>query len=229
MILGMDIKAIILILLNIVLIETLLAFPFAIITGVLLNKLQSANKRKHLWLVVLFSKLLVALLLVFAAWLIRTVLWKEVLIGCYLIYLAIEGLFLKKGSNVSVGKFYLIVMLFTILTILESIITEDIFSTVAFTNSIYLTIVGFLISMLSLYWLVRLFEKLAAQSNLIRLIGYIVLLAEGIRAIWLVIDYFYFKEPDYPAIIFGVYYSFLFLLLVLIVVVIDRFKTTKVS
>jgi predicted tellurium resistance membrane protein TerC len=229
MILGMDIKAIILILLNIVLIETLLAFPFAIITGVLLNKLQSANKRKHLWLVVLFSKLLVALLLVFAAWLIRTALWKEVLIGCYLIYLAIEGLFLKKGSNVSVGKFYLIVMLFTILTILESIITEDIFSTVAFTNSIYLTIVGFLISMLSLYWLVRLFEKLAAQSNLIRLIGYIVLLAEGIRAIWLVIDYFYFKEPDYPAIIFGVYYSFLFLLLVLIVVVIDRFKTTKVS
>lgn len=223
----MDIKSTVLIIVNLVLVETLLSFHFALLTGVLLDKLQSLNKRKHLLFVVFFTKLLYALLLVFASWLIRGAVWKEILLGGIMIYFAIEGLFLKKSNKISRLKFYLITMLFALLTILESILFDDFSAIIAFTDNIYLILFGLLISMISFYWLAKLFEKMAFKSILIRLLGYGVLLVSGFKIIWLAIDFIGFHDPEYfyrSYEILDLYISLFFLVAVIFAFIVDRLK-----
>jgi len=207
-ILGNDIEAGLLIILNLIVIESLLSVDNAAVLATMVMDLPPHQRKKALKYGIVGAYVFRGICLLLAAWLVQ-VWWLKPLGGFYLLYLAID-FFLKrrKKKNAAehevidkkkswfyrstvglVGNFWATVALVEIMDLAFSI--DNVFAAVAFTDNIYLIYIGVFIGILTMRFVAQGFVKLMEKYTFLETIAYTVLGVLGLKLSSSVITHFF--------------------------------------
>jgi YkoY family integral membrane protein len=212
-ILGNDIEAGLLIILNLVIIESLLSVDNAAVLATMVMDLPKEQRDKALRYGIFGAYVFRGICLVLAAWLV-TIWWLKPIGGFYLLYLAISFLIkrMKKKeeehhieaidkkrnwfyrSTVGlVGNFWATVALVELMDLAFSI--DNVFAAVAFTDNIYLIYIGVFIGILAMRFVAQGFVKLMEKFSFLETAAYLVIGVLGLKLSSSVITHF---EPASP-------------------------------
>lgn len=198
--LGPDIKAGLLIILNLVVIESLLSVDNAAVLATMVLDLPPHQRPKALRYGIIGAYVLRGVCLLVAAWLV-SFWWLKPLGGLYLLYLAFsyfkEKLSKKDGDeggseevdkNKSwfykntvgmIGPFWSTIILVEIMDLAFSI--DNVFAAVAFTDHIGLIYIGVFIGILAMRFVAQAFVKLMEKFTFLETIAFIVIGVLGVK------------------------------------------------
>jgi YkoY family integral membrane protein len=209
-ILGEDIQAGLLIILNLIVIESLLSVDNAAVLATMVMDLPKAQREKALKYGIIGAYVFRGICLFLAAWLV-TIWWLKPIGGIYLLYLAIKYFYNKHAhkdihgiekidkkkswfyrSTVGlVGSFWATVALVELMDLAFSI--DNVFAAVAFTDHIYLIYIGVFIGILAMRFVAQAFVKLMEKFSFLETAAFLVIAVLGLKLTASVISHFY---PD---------------------------------
>jgi YkoY family integral membrane protein len=210
--LGADIKAGLLIILNLIVIESLLSVDNAAVLATMVLDLPKKQRSKALRYGILGAYVLRGVCLFLAAWLVK-IWWLKPLGGLYLLYLAFD--YFKGKANEGdggdervdksqnwvykktvglIGTLWATVVLVEIMDLAFSI--DNVFAAVAFTNHVFLIYTGVFIGILAMRFVAQAFVKLIEKFTFLETIAFIVIGVLGIKLTASLYIHFY---PDSPA------------------------------
>lgn len=206
---GHDFQSAILIILNLILIESLLSVDNAAVLATMVMDLPKEKRNAALKYGIFGAYFFRGLCLIFAAWLI-TIWWLKPLGGIYLLYLT-YGYFkgkatpddpsddyMDKKSNWlyratvgTMGNFWATVALVELMDLAFSI--DNVFAAVAFTENIYLVCTGVFIGILAMRFVAQAFVRLMEQFTFLENIAFIII---GILGLKLSASLYTHFQPD---------------------------------
>jgi YkoY family integral membrane protein len=207
-ILGDDIQAGLLIILNLIVIESLLSVDNAAVLATMVMDLPKEQRDKALKYGIIGAYVFRGICLFLAAWLV-TIWWLKPIGGLYLLYLAIRYFykkFVKKDthgveqidkkkswfyrSTVGLmGSFWATVALVEVMDLAFSI--DNVFAAVAFTNHIYLIYIGVFIGILAMRFVAQAFVKLMEKFSFLETAAFLVIAVLGLKLTASIITHFY--------------------------------------
>jgi len=210
--LGDDIKAGLLIILNLIVIESLLSVDNAAVLATMVLDLPKKQRSKALRYGILGAYVLRGVCLFLAAWLVK-IWWLKPLGGLYLLYLAFDYFKGKasEGENGEesvdksqnwiykktvglIGTLWATVVLVEIMDLAFSI--DNVFAAVAFTDHVFLIYAGVFIGILAMRFVAQAFVKLMEKFTFLETIAFIVIGVLGIKLTASLYVHFY---PDSAA------------------------------
>lgn len=195
-VLGPDLKAAFLIILNLILIEGLLSIDNAAVLATLVMGLPEKERAKALRLGLFIGYFLRGLCIVFVQYLMN-IWWLKLLGGLYLVYLGFSHFMNKKNEEDTqmydkkneskiftkissvIGVFWATVINVELLDIVFSI--DNVFAAVAFTNNIYLIILGVFIGILFMRFIASQFVLLMQKYPQLETSAFTVVLILGLK------------------------------------------------
>lgn len=210
-ILGDDIQAGLLIILNLVVIESLLSVDNAAVLATMVMDLPKDQREKALKYGIIGAYIFRGICLFLAAWLVK-IWWLKPLGGLYLLYLAFDY-FRKKSSKAEegdeavnkeqswiykstvglMGTFWATVALVEVMDLAFSI--DNVFAAVAFTEHIYLIYIGVFIGILAMRFVAQAFVKLMEKFTFLETVAFIVIGVLGIKLTSSLFTHFYPESP----------------------------------
>ena len=204
--LGDDIKAGLLIILNLIVIESLLSVDNAAVLATMVLDLPKEQRSKALRYGIIGAYVFRGICLLLASWLVK-VWWLKPLGGLYLIYLAFsyfknksaekgeeeaikkEESWLYKSTVGMIGPFWATVALVELMDLAFSI--DNVFAAVAFTDHVFLIYVGVFIGILAMRFVAQAFVKLMEKFTFLEAIAFIVIGVLGIKLTSSLYTHFY--------------------------------------
>ncbi|WP_295675213.1 DUF475 domain-containing protein [uncultured Mucilaginibacter sp.] len=198
-VLGADIKAGILIILNLILIESLLSVDNAAVLATMVLDLPKHQRNKALRYGIIGAYVMRGICLFLAAWLVK-IWWLKPLGGLYLLYLAFtyfKGKLSKDENGGSdsevdksknwayrstvgvIGTLWATIILVEIMDLAFSI--DNVFAAVAFTNHVFLIYIGVFIGILAMRFVAQAFVKLMEKFTFLETVAFIVIGLLGIK------------------------------------------------
>lgn len=193
---DISIQQAILIILNLILIESLLSVDNAAVLATMVMDLPKEQRKKALKYGILGAYVFRGICLLLAAWLIK-IWWLKSVGGLYLIYLFIdyfrskstkekEDDTLNKQENKIYkytiglfGKFWSTIILVEIMDLAFSI--DNVFAAVAFTENIYLIWIGVFIGILTMRFVAQGFVKLMEKYPFLETAAFVVIGVLGVK------------------------------------------------
>lgn len=235
--LGEDIKAGLLVVLNLIVIESLLSVDNAAVLATMVIDLPKEQRARALRYGIIGAYVLRGVCLFLAAWLVK-IWWLKPLGGLYLLYLAVDY-FIKKAKkkdedgeeeNVDksqnwlykstvglVGNFWATVALVELMDLAFSI--DNVFAAVAFTDHVFLIYTGVFIGILAMRFVAQAFVKLMEKFTFLETVAFIVIGVLGIKLTSSLYIHFYpeagfskFMEGETADIIVSVFTVAIFLI-----------------
>lgn len=197
--LGPDIKAGLLIVLNLIVIESLLSVDNAAVLATMVLDLPPNQRKKALRYGIIGAYVLRGVCLFLAAWLVK-IWWLKPLGGLYLLYLAFDYFKGKlsegdgEGGDEEVdksknwayrstvgllGNLWATIVLVEIMDLAFSI--DNVFAAVAFTNHVALIYIGVFIGILAMRFVAQAFVKLMEKFTFLETVAFIVIGVLGIK------------------------------------------------
>ncbi|MBK7937872.1 MAG: TerC family protein [Lewinellaceae bacterium] len=195
-ILGSDWDNSLIIILNLIIIESLLSVDNAAVLATMVLDLPPEQRAKALRYGILGAYIFRGLCLIFATWLIK-IWWLKPLGGLYLIYLCVDyfrrkatpqkddDLLVKeekwfyKLSFGMIGSFWATVVAVEIMDLAFSL--DNVFAAVAFTDNIYLICIGVFIGILAMRFVAQWFVKLLETYPFLETSAFLVIGILGIK------------------------------------------------
>jgi YkoY family integral membrane protein len=210
-ILGEDIEASLLVILNLIVIESLLSVDNAAVLATMVMDLPKNQREKALKYGIVGAYVFRGLCLFLAAWLVK-IWWLKPLGGIYLLYLAFDY-FRKKAKKESeveeevdkskswiykstvglIGNFWATVALVEVMDLAFSI--DNVFAAVAFTDNIYLIYIGVFIGILAMRFVAQTFVRLMEKFSFLETIAFIVIGVLGVKLTSSIFTHFYPESP----------------------------------
>jgi YkoY family integral membrane protein len=205
---GDDLGAALLIILNLIVIESLLSVDNAAVLATLVMDLPSDQRSKALKYGIIGAYVFRGLCLLLATWLVK-IWWLKPLGGLYLVYLAFDYFKskmtskeeddpLNKGESKiykstlgKLGPFWATVVLVEVMDLAFSI--DNVFAAVAFTDKIFLICVGVFIGILAMRFVAQAFVKLMEKYTFLETSAFIVIALLGVK---LMISLFTHFKPE---------------------------------
>lgn len=205
-ILGNDLQAAGLIILNLILIESLLSVDNAAVLATMVIDLPKEQRNKALKYGIIGAYVFRGICLLFAAWLVN-IWWLKPLGGLYLIYLAFdyfrskqtpateddtldkEGSWIYKNTFGLFGQFWATVALVEVMDLAFSI--DNVFAAVAFSDNIYLIWIGVFIGILAMRFVAQGFVQLIERFPFLETIAFLVIGLLGIKLALSLYTHFY--------------------------------------
>ena len=206
-ILGENIKGGLLIILNLIVMESLLSVDNAAVLATMVMDLPKEQRSKALKYGIFGAYIFRGLCLFLAAWLVK-IWWLKPLGGLYLLYLAISYFFKKRAKKPAeeevadkkkswiyqftvdkVGIFWATVVLVEVMDLAFSI--DNVFAAVAFTDHIYLIYIGVFIGILAMRFVAQFFVKLMERFSFLETAAFIVIGVLGLKLTASVYVHFY--------------------------------------
>jgi YkoY family integral membrane protein len=193
---GSDWEGSLIIILNLILIESLLSVDNAAVLATMVLDLPPEKRSRALRYGILGAYVFRGLCLIFAAWLIK-IWWLKPLGGAYLLYLtwgyfrskstptpeddtlAKEQKWYYKLTNGLVGTFWATVIAIEIMDLAFSL--DNVFAAVAFTDNIYLICTGVFIGILAMRFVAQWFVKLLEKYPFLERSAFLVIGLLGIK------------------------------------------------
>ncbi|PQJ11933.1 DUF475 domain-containing protein [Flavipsychrobacter stenotrophus] len=206
--LGDDIKAGLLIILNLIVIESLLSVDNAAVLATMVLDLPKDQRRKALKYGIIGAYVFRGICLFVASWLVKVWFLKP-LGGLYLCYLAFD-FFRKKFRHLpeeheevvdkersklyrytvgALGPFWATVALVEVMDLAFSI--DNVFAAVAFTDHLFLIYTGVFIGILAMRFVAQGFVKLMEQFQFLETIAFVVIGVLGIKLLASLFTHFY--------------------------------------
>ncbi|TWR26797.1 TerC family protein [Mucilaginibacter achroorhodeus] len=203
---GNDVKAGLLVIMNLIVIESLLSVDNAAVLATMVIDLPKEQRGRALKYGIVGAYVMRGICLLLAAWLVK-IWWLKPLGGIYLIYLAIDYF---KGKDVDeqkedvagsqerwvyritrgkMGAFWATVVLVEVMDLAFSI--DNVFAAVAFTNHIYLICVGVFIGILAMRFVAQGFVRLIEKFPFLESVAFIVIAVLGIKLLTSLYSHFY--------------------------------------
>jgi YkoY family integral membrane protein len=213
--LGEDIKAGLLIVLNLIVIESLLSVDNAAVLATMVLDLPKEQRSKALRYGIIGAYVFRGICLLLAAWLVK-IWWLKPLGGLYLLYLAFsyfknksaekgeeeaikkEESWLYKSTVGMIGPFWATVALVELMDLAFSI--DNVFAAVAFTDHVFLIYTGVFIGILAMRFVAQAFVKLMEKFTFLEAIAFIVIGVLGIKLTSSLFTHFYPESPVSHAI-----------------------------
>ena len=206
--LGNDPQAGLLIILNLIVIESLLSVDNAAVLATMIMDLPKEQRSKALRYGIIGAYVFRGICLLIAAWLVK-VWWLKPLGGIYLLYLAFDyfkkkfgsgkeeeeegidksGNWLYKSTVGLIGTFWATVALVELMDLAFSI--DNVFAAVAFTDHIGLIYIGVFIGILAMRFVAQAFVKLMERFTFLETVAFIVIGLLGIKLTTSVWTHFY--------------------------------------
>jgi YkoY family integral membrane protein len=206
--LGNDLQAGVLIILNLIVIESLLSVDNAAVLATMVIDLPKEQRSRALKYGIIGAYLMRGICLFLAAWLVK-IWWLKPLGGLYLIYLACDyfkgkakeidnkddaGIdknknWLYRATVGAMGTFWATVALVELMDLAFSI--DNVFAAVAFTDHIYLIYIGVFIGILAMRFVAQGFVKLIEHFPFLEKVAFIVIGVLGIKLFASVFTHFY--------------------------------------
>ncbi|HTF05522.1 MAG TPA: TerC family protein [Bacteroidia bacterium] len=205
-ILGDDIGAALLIILNLIVIESLLSVDNAAVLATMVMDLPKEQRNKALKYGIIGAYVFRGICLLLAAWLTK-IWWLKMLGGLYLMWLGInyfrtrmtpktEDDTLNKKQNWFyrntlglLGPFWATVALVEVMDLAFSI--DNVFAAVAFTDNIWLICTGVFIGILAMRFVAQGFVKLMEKYSFLETAAFVVILILGVKltlSVWIHFD-----------------------------------------
>jgi YkoY family integral membrane protein len=195
--LGPDLKAGLLIVLNLIVIESLLSVDNAAVLATMVLDLPKNQRSRALRYGIIGAYVMRGICLFLAAWLVK-IWWLKPLGGLYLLYLAFDYFkgkanegpggeeevdksknWLYKSTVGLIGNFWATVALVEIMDLAFSI--DNVFAAVAFTDHVALIYIGVFIGILAMRFVAQAFVKLMEKFTFLETIAFIVIGVLGIK------------------------------------------------
>lgn len=207
--LGDDIRAGLLIILNLIVIESLLSVDNAAVLATMVMDLPKEQRSKALRYGIIGAYVFRGICLLVAAWLVK-IWWLKPLGGLYLLYLAIdyfrgkmakdnggeeeesvnkESNWLYKSTVGMIGTFWATVALVELMDLAFSI--DNVFAAVAFTDHVGLIYIGVFIGILAMRFVAQAFVKLMEKFTFLETIAFIVIGVLGLKLSASIVTHFY--------------------------------------
>lgn len=206
-ILGDDIQAGLLVILNLIVIESLLSVDNAAVLATMVMDLPKDQRNKALKYGIIGAYVFRGICLFLAAWLVK-VWWLKPLGGLYLLYLTFDY-FRKKNAKEEgedeeidkskslvyrstvglIGTFWATVALVEVMDLAFSI--DNVFAAVAFTDHIWLIYIGVFIGILAMRFVAQAFVKLMEKFTFLETVAFIVIGVLGIKLTSSLFTHFY--------------------------------------
>lgn len=207
---DISIQQALLIILNLILIESLLSVDNAAVLATMVMDLPKEQRKKALKYGIIGAYIFRGICLVLAAWLVK-IWWLKAIGGLYLIYLfydyfkskstpKTEDDLLNKEENKIYkytlglfGKFWSTVILVEVMDLAFSI--DNVFAAVAFTKNLYLIWIGVFIGILAMRFVAQSFVKLMEKYPFLETAAFIVIGILGIKLLLSFPAHFYKENP----------------------------------
>ncbi|MDB5014715.1 MAG: hypothetical protein JWQ25_2917 [Daejeonella sp.] len=193
--LGEDIKAGLLIILNLIVIESLLSVDNAAVLATMVIDLPKEQRSKALKYGIIGAYVFRGICLLLAGWLVKIWFLKPIG-GLYLLYLTYGYFKSKSGDSEdesvdkntswiyrvtvgSMGTFWATVALVEVMDLAFSI--DNVFAAVAFTDNMYLIYTGVFIGILAMRFVAQAFVKLMEKFKFLETIAFIVIGVLGLK------------------------------------------------
>ncbi|QQL49834.1 TerC family protein [Mucilaginibacter ginkgonis] len=212
--LGNDIKAGLLVILNLVVIESLLSVDNAAVLATMVVDLPPRQRSRALRYGLLGAYVLRGACLLLASWLVK-VWWLKPLGGIYLLYLAFK--FFKESEKIEhhenldksqnwlykatvglLGTFWATVALIELMDLAFSI--DNVFAAVAFTDHVFLIYVGVFIGILAMRFVAQAFVRLMEKFTFLETAAFMVIGVLGLKLTASLYTHFY-PETDFAKIL----------------------------
>ncbi len=209
--LGDDIQAGLLIILNLIVIESLLSVDNAAVLATMVMDLPKEQRNKALRYGIIGAYVFRGICLFLAAWLVK-IWWLKPLGGLYLLYLAFSYFKEKAGGGKNedevidksgnwfyrstvgmIGTFWATVALVEMMDLAFSI--DNVFAAVAFTDHLFLIYTGVFTGILAMRFVAQTFVKLMEQFTFLETVAFIVIGVLGIKLSASVLTHFYPESP----------------------------------
>lgn len=210
--LGSEWQQSLMIIFNLILIESLLSVDNAAVIATMVLDLPPDQRKRALRYGILGAYVFRGLCLIFAAWLIK-IWWLKPLGGLYLIYLSLdyfrrratpakdddllnkETTWYFKLTRGLVGPFWATVIAVEVVDLAFSL--DNVFAAVAFTDNIYLICTGVFIGILAMRFVAQWFVKLLERYPFLETSAFLVI---GVLGLKLTLSFvFHFYEGEYWA------------------------------
>jgi YkoY family integral membrane protein len=193
---GTDLQAALIIIINLILIESLLSVDNAALIATMVMDLPKNQRGKALRYGILGAYVFRGLCLVFAVWLVN-IWWLKPLGGFYLLYISIkhfvekskphkeehhkskEEMGLYQKAKHWVGPFWSTVIMVEIMDLAFSI--DNVFAAVAFSNNIILIMTGVFIGILAMRFVAQFFVSLMEKFPFLETIAFSVIAVLGVK------------------------------------------------
>lgn len=207
--LGEDIQAGLLIILNLIVIESLLSVDNAAVLATMVIDLPKEQRSKALRYGIIGAYIFRGICLFLASWLVK-IWWLKPLGGLYLLYLAFDYFKGKSGdaeeesinknenwvyrSTVGlVGTFWATVALVEVMDLAFSI--DNVFAAVAFTDHLFLIYTGVFIGILAMRFVAQGFVKLMEKFTFLETVAFVVIGVLGLKLAASLYTHFYPETP----------------------------------
>ncbi|OOQ60834.1 TerC family protein [Mucilaginibacter pedocola] len=211
--LGEDIKAGLLVILNLIVIESLLSVDNAAVLATMVIDLPPHQRSRALKYGIIGAYVLRGVCLFLASWLVK-IWWLKPLGGLYLMYLAFgyfkgklsekeeggedenvdkEKNWLYKATVGTIGTFWATVALVELMDLAFSI--DNVFAAVAFTDHVFLIYTGVFIGILAMRFVAQAFVKLMEKFTFLETVAFIVIGVLGIKLTSSLYVHFYPETP----------------------------------
>ncbi|MGI4727371.1 MAG: TerC family protein [Janthinobacterium lividum] len=214
--LGQDIQAGLLIILNLIVIESLLSVDNAAVLATMVIDLPKEQRSKALRYGIIGAYIFRGICLFLAAWLVK-IWWLKPLGGLYLLYLAFDYFKGKSGDGEEeainksenwvyrstvglVGALWATVALVEVMDLAFSI--DNVFAAVAFTDHVFLIYTGVFIGILAMRFVAQAFVKLMEKFTFLETVAFVVIGVLGIKLTASLYTHFY-PESTFSAILEG--------------------------
>ncbi|WP_183565583.1 TerC family protein [Mucilaginibacter sp. SP1R1] len=212
-ILGPDIKAGVLIILNLIVIESLLSVDNAAVLATMVLDLPKDQRKKALRYGIIGAYVLRGVCLFLAAWLVK-IWWLKPIGGLYLLYLSFDYFkgkiqaanseggedevdksknWLYRSTVGVFGVFWATVALVELMDLAFSI--DNVFAAVAFTDHVVLIYIGVFIGILAMRFVAQAFVKLMEKFTFLETVAFIVIGVLGIKLSASLYVHFYEDSP----------------------------------
>jgi len=208
--LGDDINAGLLIILNLIVIESLLSVDNAAVLATMVLDLPAGQRKRALRYGIIGAYVLRGVCLLLASWLVK-IWWLKPLGGFYLLYLALNYFLSSKHKPTeeetinkkknwfyratvgTIGTFWATVALVEIMDLAFSI--DNVFAAVAFTDHIFLIYVGVFIGILAMRFVAQGFVKLMEKFTFLEGVAFLVIGVLGLKLTASALTHFYKGTP----------------------------------
>ncbi len=204
-----DIQASLLIILNLILIESLLSVDNAAVLATMVMDLPKEQRRKALKYGILGAYFFRGICLIFAYWLVN-IWWLKPLGGIYLLYLSFSyfkgriaekqppEIKIKNNHSIknflskSLSPFWTTVIMVEVMDLAFSL--DNVFAAVAFTNNIVLIIIGVFIGILAMRFVAQFFVRLMETFNFLGTAAFVVIALLGFKLLVPEISKLFFSD-----------------------------------